>query len=277
MSDIRTKIEKKARKAIVQYAFLRWENAVIIGTVLLLMFFLPQPFKGWPIWGWPALGGVAVVAIVISSLTDLETNAKVQLDLFQERFNPRKVLDAELRSEVEKALEYQRRIEAYIGKQRPGVLRDRLVDTAGQLADWVGNIYQLALRLDAYRHDPLLAQERASVPREIEALTSRQSIERNAEVKRQLDAVIESKRKQIESLAALNSRMQQAELQLEQSNTALATVYSQAQLINAQDIESGRSDRLRQDIQEQIARLNDLVSSINEVYDFQGAEIPKKS
>ena len=270
MSDIRSRIEKKARKAIVQYAFLRWENAVIIGMVMLLMFFLPQPFAGWPIWGWPALGVLGVAAMVFSSLTDLETNAKVQLDLFQERFNPRKVQDVELRNEVEKALEYQRRIEAYIGKQRAGVLRDRLEDTAGQLADWVGNIYQLALRLDTYRHDPLLAQERATVPKELEALTSRQGLEKNQEVKQQLDAVIESKRKQMESLAALNSRMEQAELQLEQSNTALATVYSQAQLINAQDIESGRSDRLRQDIQEQIARLNDLVSSINEVYDYQG-------
>jgi hypothetical protein len=270
MSNIRSGIEKRARKAIVQYAFLRWENAVIIGMVMLLMFFLPQPFAGWPIWGWTALGVLGVAAMVFSSLTDLETNAKVQLDLFQERFNPRKVQDVELRNEVEKALEYQRRIEAYIGKQRAGVLRDRLEDTAGQLADWVGNIYQLALRLDAYRHDPLLAQERATVPKELEALTSRESLEKNQEVKQQLDAVIESKRKQMESLAALNSRMEQAELQLEQSNTALATVYSQAQLISAQDIESGRSDRLRQDIQDQIARLNDLVSSINEVYDYQG-------
>ena len=163
MSDIRSKIEKKARKAILQYAFFRWENAIIIGLVMLLMFFLPQPFPGWPIWAWPVLGVLGVVAMVFSSLTDLETNAKVQLDLFQERFNPRKVQDIELRNEVEKALEYQRRIEAYINKQRAGVLRDRLEDTAGQLADWVSNIYQLALRLDAYRHDPLLAQERATV------------------------------------------------------------------------------------------------------------------
>lgn len=271
MSDIRSGIEKRARKAIVQYAFLRWENAVIIGMVMLLMFFLPRPFKGWPIWGWPALGVLGVAAMVFSSLTDASANAKVQLDLFQERFNPRKVQDAELRNEVEKALEYQRRIEAYISKQRAGVLRDRLEDTAGQLADWVGHIYQLALRLDAYRHDPLLAQERATVPKELEALTSRQNLEKNPEVKKQLEAVLESKRKQMESLAALNSRMQQAELQLEQSNTALATVYSQAQLISAQDIESGRSDRLRQDIQEQIARLNDLVSSLNEVYDYRGS------
>ena len=273
MSDIRSRIEKRARKAIIQYAFLRWENAVIIGMVMLLMFFLPRPFAGWPIWGWPALGVLGMAAMVFSSLTDLEANAKVQLDLFQERFNPRKVQDAELRREVEKALEYQRRIEAYIGKQRAGVLRDRLEDTAGQLADWVSHIYALALRLDAYRHDPLLAQERATAPKELEALTSRQSLEKNPAVKQQLEAVIDSKRKQMDSLAALNSRMQKAELQLEQSNTSLATVYSQTQLISAQDIESGRSDRLRQDIQEQIARLNDLVGSLNEVYDYQGPGI----
>jgi len=270
MSDIRTTIEKRARKAVIQHAFFRWENAVIIGMVMLLTFFWQELFPGWPLWVWPALGVVGVAAMVLSSITDAAANAKVQLNLFQERFNPRKVRDPELRREVEKALEYQRGIEAHIGKQRSGVLRDRLEDTAGQLADWVSHIYELALRLDAYRHDPLLAQERATAPRELEALVSRQSIEKNSAVKQQLDAVIESKRKQMESLAALNSRMEKAELQLEQSNTSLATVYSQAQLISAQDINSGRSDRLREDIQEQIARLDDLVSSLNEVYDYQG-------
>ena len=270
MSNIRSTIEKQARKAIVQYAFLRWENAVIIGGTLLLMFFLPHPFKGWPAWAWPGLGLLGVVTIVVSSLGDAAANTKVQLNLFQEQFNPRKVVDSQLRAELEKALEYQRRIEAYIGTQRAGVLRDRLEDTAAQIADWVANIYQLALRLDAYRHDPLLGQERASVPKELDALAARQQLETNPEVKEQLGLVIDSKRKQWESLSALNNRMAQAELQLEQSNTALATVYSQTQLISAQDIESGRSDRLRQDIQEQVARLNDLVSSINEVYDYQG-------
>jgi hypothetical protein len=37
-------------------------------------------------------------------------------------------------------------------------------------------------------------------------------------------------------------------------------------LIDAQSIGSGRAERLQADIQEQVARLNDLVSSINDVY-----------
>jgi hypothetical protein len=62
--------------------------------------------------------------------------------------------------------------------------------------------------------------------------------------------------------------MKQAELKLEQSLTALATVYNQLQLIAAQDVDSNRSDHLHADIKEQIERLNDLISSINEVYDY---------
>ena len=146
---------------------------MIIGGTILLTFFLPQPLPGWPIWGWPALGGIALVAIVISSITDAETNTKMQLELFQEQFNPRKLMDPMLRQEVEEALEYQRSIQTHSAKQRSGLLKDRLEDTTRQIEEWVGNIYKLALHLDAYRHDPLLAQERESVPRELESLTSR--------------------------------------------------------------------------------------------------------
>ncbi len=62
--------------------------------------------------------------------------------------------------------------------------------------------------------------------------------------------------------------MQQAALQMDQSLTALATIYSQVQLVDAQGVESGRAERLQADIREQVDRLNDLVSSINEVYDY---------
>ncbi len=272
MSRIRTEVEKKARRAIFTYAFFRWESAVILGLTILLVFFLPQPFPGWPVWGWWVLGGFGLLAVVVSSVTDAETNTRVLLDLFQEQFNMRKIQDPELRQEVEKAMEYQRRIETHTSRQQQGLLRDRLEDTATQLADWVSNIYRLALRLDAYRHDVLLDQERASVPKELEALVAQRNAVKDAEVQDRLDDVIESKRKQWESLKALHARMKAAELQLEESLTALATVYSQVQLVSAQDIESGRSERLRQDIQDQVARLNDLVSSINEVYSYQGDE-----
>jgi len=60
--------------------------------------------------------------------------------------------------------------------------------------------------------------------------------------------------------------MKEAGLRLDQTTTALATVYSQVQLIDAQSVGSGHADRLQADIQEEVARLNDLVESLREVY-----------
>ena len=268
MSTIRSKLQKQAKSALLQYAFLRWESAVVIAGAILLTALWPKPFKWWPVWGWPLLGLLGLAAIAYSSLTDAKTTARVLEKLLQEQFDPRRIVDPELRGDVETALAYQRQIEMQVRSRRQGVLRDRLEDAADQLSDWISNIYRLAVRLDTYRRDALLAQEREGVPNEIEALAARRGKESDPAVRQVLDEVLESKDKQWEALQALDGRMKQAELQLEQSLTALATVYSQVQLIDAQHVGGSRSDRLRSDIQEQVSRLNDLVSSINEVYEY---------
>ena len=241
---------------------------MILAATIVLTFLLPRPFFWWPRFGWPLLGLIAVVILVLSSLTDAEANANVLLRLYQEQFDPRNIPDKELRSQVETALEYQRRIETQIRQQDAGPIRDRLEDTASRITDWVGNIYALSLRLAAFRGDDLLARERDMLPKEIARLQARRKQEANATVQKQLDDVLESKQQQWRSLAELDARMQRASLQMEQSLTALATVYSQIHLVDAQSVGSGRAERLQADIMEQIARLNDLVSSINDVYDY---------
>ena len=269
MSTIRSDLQQKAQGSIVQYAIFRWESALVLALAIVLFFSpLRRPFFWWPPYGWLILGVVAFGVIVYSSLSDADGNAAILLRLYQEQFNPREIKDKTLRSDVENALEYQRRIEVQIRKQRPGMIRDRLEETANQITDWVSNIYRLALRVDRYRQDDLLARERDLVPREIDQLNAQRQSERNPATQAQLDQVLESKRKQWRSLTDLDARMTQAALQLEQSLTALATIYSQIQLIDAQDVSSGRAERLQADISEQVAQLNDLVSSINEVYDY---------
>jgi hypothetical protein len=265
----RTELQERAQNLLLQYAIFRWENAVIIAGALMLTFLYPRPLPRWPLWGWALLGLIGVAVIIYSSLTDADANAKVLVQLMQDEFNPRQIRNEKLRQEVERGLEYQRRIEGLIQTQRPGIMRDRLEDTAGQLSDWVNNIFKLALRLDAYQQDDLLRRERDVVPKEVEQLHVRLQAERNAQTRQQIEVVLEGKRKHLESLQALDTRMRQAQLQMDQSITALATVYSQVRLIDAQDIASGRAERLRSDIQEQVNRLNDLVASINEVYNYQ--------
>jgi hypothetical protein len=189
----------------------------------------------------------------------------VVLELLQQRFDPRKVADEALREEVETALTYQQRIETQIRRQRAGALRERLEDTANQLSDWIANIYRLAVTLDAYRRDDLLAEERRAVPQEIEDLSARRDRERDPELRQELGRVVESKGKQWQTLRTLDARMKQAELRLEQTMTALSTVYGQIQLIGARDVDSGRAERLEADIQEEVDQLDDLISSINEI------------
>lgn len=265
MSEIRSQVQKQAQSTLLQYAIFRWESAAIIALTLVLFFLVPGPL-GLPSAVWLLLGLVALAVVIYVSLTDAETNARVLLDLYQERFDVGKLSNRDLRKEVEEALEYQRRIEMQIRRQRAGVLRDRLEDTANQLTEWVGNIYQLALRLDAYLADDLLRRERAELPADLQDLRTKRQRAANPDVQRQLDQVIAAKTQQWQTLSQLDDRMQQADLQMKQSLTALATVYSQVQLIDAESIQSGRAERLQSDIQEQVVRMNELVASINEVY-----------
>lgn len=268
MTTIRSELQHKAQSTLVQYAIFRVESALILAITLVLTFVYPRPFFWWPRFGWLLLGVVALGVLIYSSLTDAEANAQILLNVFQEQFNPRNIADKDLRTKVESALEYQRRIEAQVRQQSNGLIRDRLENTAGQITDWLSNIHQLALRLDTYRRDDLLERERVSLPKEIDQLLAQRRTESNPRVQEQLDNVIAGKRNHWQSLRDLDARMKQASLQLDQSLTALATIYSQVQLIDAQSIDSGRAERLQADIQEQVARLNDLVSSINDVYNI---------
>jgi hypothetical protein len=268
-SGTRSNIQKRAQSAILQYAIFRWESALVIGITIVLFFLLPRPFPWWPRYGWLVLGLCGLGALVYSSLTDAETNARVVLRLFQEQFDTGRIRDKELRSDVETALEYQRRIEVQVRQQDRPLLRDRLDETANQITQWIANMYALALRLDSYRRDDLLTRQRNTLPQELKELTEQRKRTSNASTQAQLDQVIDSKGKQWQALRDLDDRMKQAELQMEQSLAALATIYSQVQLVDAQSIESGRAERLQSDIRDQVNRLGDLVDSINEVYDYK--------
>ncbi|HEY63123.1 MAG TPA: hypothetical protein G4O02_00975 [Caldilineae bacterium] len=264
---LRDQIERQARQAMIQYALFRWESAVIIAGAILLTAFLPQPFPGWPIWGWGAMALVAEVLIFYTSLTDPEVNARVVADLFRQRFNPRRIRNPSLRAQVEQALGYHERMERLVRQQRAGVLRDHLLDTIRQLEDWLENLYRLAQKLDAYQSDPIIRRDREKVPEDIRRLRAQLRREDDPDVRTQLEAALASREAQWRSLEALDNTMDRARYQLESTISALGTIYSQIQLIGARDVDSDRARRLRQDIADQIAALQDIVQAIEEVYE----------
>lgn len=262
---VRNAIQKRAQNKLLQHAVFRWESGAVIAGTLLLSVFAPAPFVWWPAFAWPLIGAGGLGAIITSSLRDHETNAKVLQRAFQDQFNPKLIADAELREDVETALEYQRRIEDQIAKQKEGPMRHRLETTAGKLSDWISNVHKLAVQIDAHRKDKLLIRDMQTLPGEIERLVAQRRLETNPGVQKQLDEVIASKDQHGKALVALDDRMKKAQLQMERSITALATIYSQVQLVDTQNVGSGRAERLQLEIQEQVDRLDDIVESISEI------------
>lgn len=279
MSDdsIRDRLEQQAQKAMIQNAFFRWESAVMIAGTILLSVFFAHPFAAWPLWGWPALGLIGEIAIVVSSLTDKSEQQRVVESLFREQYNTGGIRDRDLRAKLAEAEQYQERIQQLVLQQRGGILRDRMADTTTQVYDWIGGMVKLARRIDAYRSDDILKRDMQITPKEIKDLSARLNLETNPQVKEQIQTTLASKKQLAGNLAELTSRMDRADLQLDHSLAALGTVYSQMLLIGSSDVDSGRADRLREDIRNEVNALQDLVQSINEVYNYDAGTVSSES
>lgn len=270
---IRTRIEQQAKRALLTNAIFRWESAAVIGGTVLVSIFFNQWLPGWPVWAWPLVGLVAEAAVIISSLTDKSEMQKVMETLFREKYTTAGIRDRELRAKLDEAEEYRRRIQEVVTQQKSGIIRDRLVDTTNQVYDWIANMVALARRIDSYRSDQIIRRDQTNVPKEISGLEKRLAAERDPQVRAQMATTLESKRQFASNLDELDGRMERADLQLDHSLAALGTVYSQLLLVGSKDVDSDRADRLRDDIRGEVLALQDLVESLNEVYNGGAGEV----
>jgi hypothetical protein len=265
-SGFQEELERKATRAILTRSVYRWESAVIIGLTLVLFALVRPPFAFWQQWFWLALGALGEVGLVWSSLTDPEFRANAVAEMFREKFKARDVKSLELRPRVEKALEYRDRIDGVISKSREGVLREHLKDVSRDITAWVENVFRLARRLDAYEADEMIHQDLQSVEPAIDALKKRLVAEDDDTVKRQISQAIAQRQIQRDNLRKLQNVMERAEFQLESTLTAMGTVYSQMMILGSRDVASGRAQRLQQDIADQVQALQDVVTTMDEVY-----------
>jgi len=259
-------LKQRATRAIVAHAVFRLESALTVALTILLVFLFPKPFVWWQWWYWLVLGAAGELLVVYTSISDEMTTRKVVADMLRQTFNPREIRSSEHRQRVEKALEYRQRIEEHVRGIKAGVLREHLIDTTAGVADWVANVFGLAKRLDVYHSDQVLDRDRREAPREIAGLRSRLQNEDDPAVRQQLQQAVVSKEEQLTNLRKLENMMEKAEYQLETTLTALGTVYSQLLLISAKDIDSGRAQRLREDIASQVSNLQSLQETLDEVY-----------
>jgi hypothetical protein len=270
LKTLNDEMRDRAAKALISYAIFRWESAATLAATLILAILLPDPFGGilsfWQWWFWLVLGFVAEVLIVVTTIYDPATRERVVAEMFRVRFNPKEVAASEYRQKLVKALEYREQMELLLQHTRDGALRTHLEATIDDVSEWLNNMFTLARRLDHYRSSGILQQDFQSVPVAIQNLEQRLARETDPQVKAQLEQTIQSKRDQLEQLERLDNTMERAELQLDDTLSAMGTIYAQMQLIGAKDIDSGRAQRLRTDIADQVNSLQDVVQAMDEVY-----------
>ncbi|MGD2078257.1 MAG: hypothetical protein PVH18_07740 [Chloroflexota bacterium] len=268
-SEVKEPLEKRAQKAMLQHAFFRWESAVVIAITLLLAVFGPRidAVSFLPAWAWLLGGLVAEALLVYSSYTDQETGRKVVAEMLKHDFEPERLSDKQLQAKVEEALDYRSRITAAIRDRQDSVLKDSLFETATEIDDWLASIYALALRLDRYRQEKdILERDKNRAAERIRQLKARADVENDPKVKNQIAETTESMRRQISTIETLEKTMDRANLRLENTLSALGTIYSQTMLAGAKDIDSARAKRLSQDIHDEVEELDDILIAMDDVY-----------
>jgi hypothetical protein len=270
-NSIADTLEQRARRAIIWHALLRWESAVVIALTLVISTFLGLlalvgVFPLW--WAFLALAiGLLTEAIVFaSSVTDEEENARVVAALLRDQYKPKNLRSRKLKAQLNKALEYEGLIVSTIQRTRAGVLHDRLARAIEPVDEWIQAIYRLATRLDVYEQNRVIKRDLRSVPLAIENFKQRLAAENDPAVQETLRKTIADKERQWEHLNHLQNTMEKAEYQMESTLAALGTVFAQVQAIDVRGAEKGRAERLREEIDEQVAQLEDLSEAMDEVY-----------
>ncbi|NHZ71511.1 MAG: hypothetical protein GWP17_00265 [Aquificales bacterium] len=265
--DTRTELEKKILKAHAEHAFFRWESAVTIAATVLSMvgFALAQNPVATMLS--LAVGTVIEGVVVASSLTDKELKRKVERELTHRKFDVKQIGDKHLEAQFREAQEYQKSIEDAIDEQPDSMLKDELIQTSVQMDDWLGQVYDLAEKIGRYRkRQDRITLDKNRAWRRIKELEQEYELESNPAVKKQIQTTINGLQQQYNVLNSVENTMQRAELQLENSLAHLGTIYSQALLVDAKDIDSSRARRLRQEIDEEVIELNDILLAMDEVY-----------
>ncbi len=265
-------LEKRVQKTILQESFFRWESALLIAFTLLLAVFGPNFVDFIPAWGWLLGGGIAEGALVYSSLSDPEFGRKVVANMLRHEFRPESLRDKELQRQINQALDYRTRINQAIRGQHDSLLKDELGQTASQIDDWLENIYDLAKRIDRYQQErTILVRDYQQATKRAKELKDELQHATNPAVKEQIQTTLDGIQQQLTSLDNLESTIQRAELQLENTLTHLGTIYSQTMLVDAKDIDSGRAKRLRHEIDEEVTELNDVLLAMDDVHSAENA------
>lgn len=262
--DSSNPVRERALGAIVANAFLRWESVVTIALTAILFLFVKDPFPWWQDWFWLVGGAIAEGALVLSALTDPEAANQAIAREFENRYDLRMIKSTVARQRLQSALEYRRNM-LTLAKRHQGAMRSSLMQTVNDVNDWIGHMYDLALHIDAFDNNELVERDRKMVPQQIEKTRIRINNETDPAVRRDLEQQLKQLEQQRDNLNATANSVKRAEIQLESTLSSLGTIYAQMSLLGTKEVDSSRAQRLRLEIQDEVASLQDTITAMDEV------------
>lgn len=257
-------VRQRALGAVVTNAFMRWESLVTLLLTIILYVAVPQPFEFWQPWFWLIGGAVAQIALVASALTDEEAAQKAVAREFEQKFDLRTIRSRVSRERLQNALEYRRGM-SELAKRHQGAMRLNLQQTVSDIDDWIAQMYDLAQHIDSFESNDLVERDRKQVPQQLDKTRIRLEREKDPTVRRDLENQIRQLEQQLANLDATVNSIKRAEIQLESTLSSLGTVYAQMSLLGTKEVDSARAQRLRLEIQDEVASLQDTIEAMDEV------------
>jgi hypothetical protein len=267
MSKTKEDMRERAWQAILGQAFFSVESAVIIALSIVLFGLGYTPFGWWQAGFWLIFGVVAELLYLGVTVTDPKAAQRAVDAMLTDRYSPGDIKNPVARERLKRALEYRRLIGEAASKHS-GAMRRSLDATSSEINAWIEQIYVLAKRMDSFEENEVINRDRRMVPQDLKNLRRRLETEDAASVRTELEEAIQTKETQLANLRNLENNVKRADIQLDHTLSALGTVYAQMQLIDAKDMDSARTQRLQDDIRDEVMSLQDTISAIDEVQSY---------
>jgi hypothetical protein len=257
-------IRQRALGAVLTNAVFRWESLVTILLTAVLYMAVPQPFPWWQNWFWLVGGAIAEAALIASTLTDEQASQRAVAREFANKYDLRGIKSRVSRERLQNALEYRQAMLTLLDRHK-GAMRTSLQQTINDVDDWIAQMHSLAQHIDAFEENDLVERDRKMVPQQLEKTRIRLERESDPAVRSDLAEQLRQLEQQLANLEATANSVKRAEIQLESTLSSLGTIYAQMSLMGTKEVDSARAKRLRLEIQDEVASLQDTIDAMDEV------------
>lgn len=174
------------------------------------------------------------------------------------------VTNTTIKAHLDKARTYKEQINALIAVTSDQNTHVRLQELSDQVNEWSQAIEDLAKHIDKFQQNKVISHDLEAVPHAIKNLETQLSQETDPATRTELERTLSSRRNQLAILEQLQNTMRRAEIKMENTLSALGTIYSQILASQSTDHVADYG-RLSEEVDEEVRTLQDHLEALEEV------------